>query len=133
MPESTQHPQSPSAAPESRVNFWMTFLAVVGCFLIFVIVLDLAYVPERRLAPEVDLSKIPAEEQWKYTPGGRQAHLDEMRAKEQAAASSYGWVDKSKGIVQLPIDRAMELTLRDIKSQQENSEDQTPKVDPPKR
>jgi hypothetical protein len=66
----------------------------------------------------VDLAKIPAEEQWKFTPEGRQAHLDEMRAKEQAVASSYAWIDKDKGIVQLPVDRAVEITLQELKAAQ---------------
>lgn len=107
-------PDTSSAATESRASFWVTFLAALGCFAIFLVVLYIAYIPQRRMAPEVDLSKIPPEEQWKYTPEGRQAHLDEMRAREKAAATSYAWIDKSKGIVQLPIDRAMELTLREL-------------------
>ena len=107
-------PDSASATGGSRAGFWVTFLAAVGCFAVFLIVLYVAYIPQRRLAPEVDLSKIPPEEQWKYTPEGRQAHLDEMRARETAAATCYVWIDKNKGLVQLPIDRAMELTLREL-------------------
>jgi hypothetical protein len=103
-----------SGHAEGRSVYWATFLAIVGCFLIFVIVLYLAYVPQRRLATEVDLAKIPPEEQWKFTPEGRQAHLDEMRSKEQAAATSYAWIDKDKGVVQLPLDRALQLTLVEL-------------------
>lgn len=102
------------SAGRSKSGFWVTLLAALGCFVIFVVILDLAYIPQRRMAPEVDLSKIPPEEQWKYTPEGRQAHLDEMRAKEKAAATSYAWIDKVKGVVQLPLDRAVELTLQEI-------------------
>ena len=99
---------------ESKAGFWVTLLAVLGCFVIFLVVLYLAYIPQRRMAPEVDLAKIPPEEQWKYTPAGRQAHLDELHAREKAAATSYAWIDKSKGIVQLPIDRAKALTLQEL-------------------
>ena len=35
--------------------------------------------------------------------------LNQMRAQEDQILSTYGWVDKDKGIVRLPIDRAMEL------------------------
>ena len=98
----------------ARTAFWVTFLAALGCFVIFLVVLFLAYIPQRRLAPEVDLSKVPPEEQWKYTPEGRKAHLDEMRARELAAATSYAWIDKNKGIVQLPLNRAMQLTLQEL-------------------
>jgi hypothetical protein len=34
--------------------------------------------------------------------------LAEFRAKEEARLSSYGWVDRGKGIVHIPIDRAMQ-------------------------
>jgi hypothetical protein len=114
MSEPSLSPSSPPGFSESRASFWVTFVAVVGCFLIFVIVLFLAYIPQRRSAPEVDLAKIPPEEQWKFTAEGRQTHLDELRAKEQAAATSYAWIDKNKGIVQLPLDRALQLTLQEL-------------------
>ena len=45
---------------------------------------------------------------------GRQAYLDELRAREKAAAISYAWIDKNKGVVQLPIDRAMALALQEL-------------------
>lgn len=48
------------------------------------------------------------------TPAERKALLNEQRVKEQAAATSYGWVDQPKGVVRLPIDRAIELTARDL-------------------
>ena len=38
--------------------------------------------------------------------------LGEMRAAEQRALTSYGWVDRQKGIVRIPIDQAMRLTLQ---------------------
>jgi len=103
-----------SGPPAPRGAFWVTLFAVLGCFVIFLVVLYLAYIPQRRMAPEVDLAKIPPEEQWKYTPAGRQAHLDELRAREKAAATSYAWIDKNKGVVQLPIDRTMALALQEL-------------------
>lgn len=35
-----------------------------------------------------------------------------MRAAEQRALTSYGWVDPQKGVVHIPIDEAMKLTLQ---------------------
>lgn len=40
----------------------------------------------------------------------RVKNLAELRAAEAEAINSYGWVDPGKGIVQLPLDRAVELT-----------------------
>jgi hypothetical protein len=36
--------------------------------------------------------------------------ISDMRAEENADLESTRWVDKSKGIVQIPVERAMELT-----------------------
>ena len=38
--------------------------------------------------------------------------LAAMREAEQQALTSYGWVDPEKGIVRIPIDEAMKLTLQ---------------------
>ena len=37
--------------------------------------------------------------------------LADMRAKEDDVLGSYGWVDKNAGVVRIPIDAAMKLTL----------------------
>ncbi len=47
------------------------------------------------------------------TPEDRKALLIEHQTKEIAAATTYGWVDQNAGVVRLPIDRAIELTVRD--------------------
>ena len=46
-------------------------------------------VPLLQLAPEVDLQA--------------------FRAREDAELSGYGWIDRTAGVVRIPIDRAMEL------------------------
>ncbi len=38
--------------------------------------------------------------------------LDPYRSIEQQELNSYGWVDRSGGIVRIPIDRAMDLTAQ---------------------
>lgn len=47
------------------------------------------------------------------TPAERKALLAEHRAREQSESSGYGWIDQKAGIVRLPIDRAMELVVRE--------------------
>jgi hypothetical protein len=48
--------------------------------------------PKLQVSPAVDLAK--------------------FRTEEAAALDNYGWVDKDKGIVRIPIDRAMDLVLQ---------------------
>ena len=40
------------------------------------------------------------------------ADLAKLRAAEQASLESYGWVDRERGVVRVPLDRAMDLTLQ---------------------
>jgi hypothetical protein len=63
-------------------------------------VYPLAAGQENRLPPEPRLQTDPRED------------LSELRAREDAILRSYGWVDRNAGVVRIPIDRAMELTLQ---------------------
>jgi hypothetical protein len=44
----------------------------------------------------------------------RAKKLKDARDEETKTLTSYAWVDKNKGTVRLPIDRAMELTVADL-------------------
>jgi hypothetical protein len=47
--------------------------------------------------------------------------LSELRAREDEILSSYGWVDRNAGVVRIPIDAAMKLTLeRGLPARAEN-------------
>jgi hypothetical protein len=94
-----------AASAESKGSFTATLLAAVGGFSIFLIILVIAYLPNKA-APAGDGVKTPAE---------RKAALAELRGKEQTAATTYGWVDKDKGVVRLPLERAVELTIQEAK------------------
>ena len=50
---------------------------------------------------------------WKATPESRKAALLDLRKKQAEQAASYAWVDQKKGIVQLPVERAMELIVEE--------------------
>jgi hypothetical protein len=38
--------------------------------------------------------------------------IQQLHAQEEQTLSTYGWIDKNKGVVRIPIERAMELQLR---------------------
>jgi len=92
------------AAP--KTGFFLTAIAVVGGFLIFVLILVIAYLPNKA-APLPEGTKTPEE---------RAAILRELRAKEVAGATTYGWLDQPKGVVRIPIERAMQLTIEELKA-----------------
>ena len=43
------------------------------------------------------------------TPYDPKAYLAEFRARERKALTTYGWVDREKGIAHVPIDRALDI------------------------
>jgi hypothetical protein len=81
-----------------------TALIVIVCFASFAWLAKKIYSPHARTVQAVEGVRSPAD---------RKQLLAETRAKEQAA-NGYGWADQSKGVVRLPIDRAIELTARDL-------------------
>jgi hypothetical protein len=102
-----------SSAPAPRPVSLVTIVAILGTFALFLLLVDLAYLPHRPAAPQlVAAEKLSDDQAWKATPESRKANLLELRAKQQKQATSYGWVDQKTGVVQLPIDRAMELVVR---------------------
>ena len=59
----------------------------------------LAAEQQNRLPPEPRLQTNPRQD------------LADLRRREDAILSTYGWVDKNAGVVRIPIDEAMKLTL----------------------
>jgi hypothetical protein len=81
----------------------LSVIGILGCFALFALLVYIAYLP-RHQGPYVgDGIRTPAE---------RLAKLEELRSAEQKQSQSYAWIDQSAGLVQLPIDRAMELTVQ---------------------
>ena len=61
-----------------------------------------------RLPPEPRLQTAPRED------------LGALRMREDTLLGSYGWVDRNAGVVRIPIERAMQLTLeRGLPARQE--------------
>jgi hypothetical protein len=60
----------------------------------------LAIEQEKRLPPEPRLQTNPRED------------LRELRAAEDELLATYGWVDRNAGIVRIPIEDAMQLTIQ---------------------
>ncbi len=54
--------------------------------------------------------KEPPEPRLQKTPV---ADIKAVRKDEDAVIQSYGWVDPDKGIVRIPVDRAMDLVAKE--------------------
>jgi hypothetical protein len=72
--------------------------------------------PSRGLS--IKQGQLPPEPRLQATPV---LDLRAMRAAEDQVLNSYGWVDQSKGVVRIPIDRAIDLLAqRGLPSRPEN-------------
>jgi hypothetical protein len=49
--------------------------------------------------------------------------LNLLRKKEAQALAEYGWVDRAKGVVRVPIERAMELVVADQQKTKEKTKE----------
>ena len=87
----------------SRPASLVSVVAIMGCFALFLLLVYLAYLPKQTGPYLGDGIRTPAQ---------RKANLAELRATEQKHAHAYAWIDQSSGQVQLPIERAMELTVQ---------------------
>lgn len=82
-------------------------IGIIGFILIFVLILIIAYVPNR---PEkVDLNRAAE----------RSALLAENKAKQRNLASTYSWVNKEEEIVRIPLEVAKSLIVSEYKDNRE--------------
>lgn len=80
----------------------------MGCLGLFLLLVYLAYLPKQSGPYVGDGIRTPEE---------RKQNLAELRSNEAKQAHSYAWINQNAGQVQLPIDRAMELTVQRYRSQ----------------
>jgi hypothetical protein len=82
-------------------------LVVWGLFRLFASQAATEYVPQYPMAI-TQAPRVPPEPRLQTNP---REDLRELRAHEDALLATYGWVDRNAGVVRLPIDEAMKLTL----------------------
>src|SRR5438132_2777313 len=92
-------PQTPDHAPIS-FGAWLGIVLLFLFFGIFVLVLVAA-------TPHGNTYEAKRAE-------AREKKLNDARNAATRELNSYAWVDKGKAIARIPIDRAVQLTLRDL-------------------
>jgi hypothetical protein len=98
-----------SATPARPVSLF-TIVLLMLVFAAFLLVIRWFYHPAATTAFNGTPENLPKDMEWRANTDARRKTLHETREKEAKDATTYGWVDKSAGVVRLPIDRAMELT-----------------------
>ncbi|MSU24766.1 MAG: hypothetical protein EXS32_13205 [Opitutus sp.] len=106
MSDSTSHSPRP-------VSLIVT-LSVLVLSALFYVVVQRFYRPVSAAPQNSAAENLPKDHSldWKATPASRQAALAELLEKQAKQAAAYAWVDQQAGVVQLPIERAMDLTAQ---------------------
>jgi hypothetical protein len=91
----------------------MLFIAIA--VVLFIVAIMMRYFNLKEPARTAGQANIPAtraeefpQPRLEVKPG---ASLAELRAAEDSVLNSYGWIDRNRGTVRIPIDRAMQLIL----------------------
>ncbi len=126
-----QHPVNPDVHHEhSDVNI-RAILAFLGALLVVAAVVHLliyvlfGYFSGREGVPVPAAYPLAAAQGHREPPEPRlqtdpRQDLADLRAREDELLGSYGWVDKNAGVLRIPIEAAMKLTLeRGLPARQE--------------
>jgi hypothetical protein len=110
-----------SASPARPVSlFTIVFLFVV--FAAFLLAVRYFYSPSTIAPQSASVENLPKELEWRATAESRRAALNEQRQVEAKQATTYAWIDQNAGVVQLPIERAMELVVQESAAKQQPRE-----------
>jgi len=92
--------------PPSPVGLAANVVALLGSLLILAALIFVMYHYTR---PEpVDQAR------W----ADRKKNLSEIQARSRETLGSYAWIDQARGLARLPIDRALELTVKEWQNPQ---------------
>lgn len=106
------------ATPARPVSLF-TIVFLFAVFAAFLLVIRYFYHPTTTSAFNATPENVSKDMEWRSNSSTRRQVLKEQRENEAKQAGKYGWVDQKAGVVQLPIERAMELTARDLSSKQQ--------------
>jgi len=87
----------------SKSNFLFTFLGSLAAILIFALIIFIAYLPNRPAPVDASIA------------ANRQKLADESRAAGKSKLEGYEVVNAEAGTVRIPIEAAMELTVKSYK------------------
>lgn len=100
--------------PAPRPVSLVAILAIFCVLSLFWVLAMRYYLPGRPPAPQNEApDRLSKDLAWRSTPDSRRQALAELKESQAKQAVSYRWIDQKAGILQIPVDRAMELFVRE--------------------
>ena len=102
-----------SPSPARPVSLFTIVLLLV-LFASFLMAVRYFYRPATGTPNSITAENYPKDKdaEWRANSEKRRQTLKELQAAQTKQISAYGWADQKAGKVQLPIERAMELTVQ---------------------
>lgn len=100
------------SAPPARPVSLFTVVFMLAIFAAFLLVIRYFYQPATVSTANAAPDNLSKDLAWRATVDSRRKVLTEVRQNETKQLASYAWVDQKAGVVQLPVDRAIELTAQ---------------------
>ncbi|MEX0326613.1 MAG: hypothetical protein AB3N33_11060 [Puniceicoccaceae bacterium] len=85
-------------------------LGWIGVCLVFLLVVAVAYLPNRAVPQEEKDAAI------------RYQIRNEVRGEQTRLVNSYEWINQAEGVVRIPVERAVELTVEELRKEQQSLE-----------
>ncbi len=105
---------SDSSAEKPRPISLLTVITMGIGFSLFALCLRWSGLPGSIPAPQnLAAEKLSDDAKWRATPATRHDTLVALKEAQAKQGASYAMLDKAKGTVQLPIDRAMQLVVQE--------------------
>jgi len=122
MPHAGGHEPEPVRHETSDVNLrailsFLGALAIAALFINFAVWLLFTFFNARETQQPPAVYPLAAQQENRLPPEPRlqtnpRDDLRELRAHEDEVLTTYGWVDRSSGVVRIPIDQAMKLLVQ---------------------
>ena len=103
---------SDMSVPPARPVSLFTVVFLFAVFAAFLLVIRYYYQPASVAAFNAPPENLAKDLEWRASVTARRKTLADLREAEAKQAAGYAWVDQKAGVVQLPIERAMELTAQ---------------------
>lgn len=98
------HDSLPPEPSDRKVLF--SAIGWIGVFFIFALIVVIAYVDNRRDTPD------------SFFDSERHNIRQQVDSAQTERINSYAWVNQNNGIVQIPVERAMRLVVRELQEEE---------------
>ena len=102
------NPQLEPEPSDSKVLF--SALGWIGVIFVFILIVAIAYLPKQAMTEESRAAE------------DRIQIRDEVLSEQTRLVGAYEWINQPEGVVRIPVERAIELTVDELRKEQQSKQ-----------